>query len=96
MADLSLLRIDDVAPVEIAAAQALHQDLGRSRIGGEGDLILVAQTLYLVYVVEALGIGRISEEKHKVDLIEGYARADLLRAALIGMQIQRYRQSRCL
>ena len=74
------LGIDDVAPVEVAAPQTLHQDLGRGGVGRKGDLILVAQTLDLVDVVKAAGVGGIAEEQDKVDLVEGDARADLLGA----------------
>ena len=41
----ALLGVDDVAPVEVAAAQALHKHLRRGGVGGKGDLVLVAQAL---------------------------------------------------
>ena len=39
------------------------------------------------------GVCRVAEEEHKVDLIEGYACADLLCAALIRVQVKRYRKA---
>ena len=90
------LRVDDVAPVEIAAAQTLHEHLRRGGVGRKGDLVLVAQALDLVDVVKAVGVGRVAEKEDQVDLVEGDARADLLRAALVGVQLERDRQARGL
>ena len=45
---LSLLRVYDVAPVEVAAAQALHKDLGR---GGAGaDVQFIARQIMDAYI----------------------------------------------
>lgn len=85
----ALLRVDNVAPVEVAAAQTLHKHLSRGGVGSEGDLILVAQALDLVDIVKAFGVCGVAEEQHEVDLVEGDARAYLLRAALIRMEVQR-------
>ena len=48
---LGQLRVDDVAPVQIAAFQALDQDLRRGDIAGEGDIVGVAQAGDIVDVV---------------------------------------------
>ena len=91
-----LLGIDDVAPVEIAAPQTLHEHFGRGGVGGKGDLILIAQALDLVDVVKALGIGGIAEEEHKVNLVEGDACSDLLGTALFGVEVESDGQARRL
>ena len=58
----SVLGVDDVAPVQIASAQSLHQHLRRGGVGGKGDLIAVAQALDLGDILKASGVIRIAEE----------------------------------
>ncbi len=68
---LSLLWIDNIAPVEIASTQPLNQDLCRCGIGGKGDLILVTEPLYFIDIVKALWVSRITEEQDQIDLVIG-------------------------
>ena len=68
---LSLLWIDNIAPVEITPAQPLNQDLCSCRIGGKGDLILVTESFHLVDIVKAFWIGRITEEQDQINFVIG-------------------------
>ena len=94
--DLSPLGIYDVAPVEVAPTQTLHQNLRRGGVRCKGDLILVTQTLDPVNIVKAVGICRVAEEQHKVYLVICDPCAYLLSAALIGVKIQCHGKSRSL
>ena len=93
---LFALGINDIAPVEVASAQSLHEHLRRCGVGGKRYLILVAQALYLVDIVKARGVGRVAEEQNEVYLVVRYSCAYLLCAALIGVHVKRHGQSRSL
>ena len=75
-------RVHDVAPVEVAAAEAEDEHFRRRHIAGKGDVILVAQAGNIAHALAGLFIARIVEEEHHVDLVVGDACADLLRAAV--------------
>jgi len=90
----SALGVNDISPVKIAAAQTLNEHLRRRGVGRKGDLILVTQAFYLIYIIKAAGIGRIAEKQHKVYLVISNPRTYLLSAALVGMQVKRYGKAR--
>ena len=77
------LGVDDIAPVQVPPLQAVDEDLRRGHIGGEGDVVLVAESGNILQIrVQIVGLG-IGEEKHHVDLVVGDAGADLLAAAVL-------------
>ena len=72
-----------LAPVKVAAAQALNEDFGGGNVGGEGDGITVAETAYLVDLILIAVIVGVAEEDDKVYLVAADAGTHLLAAALI-------------
>ena len=71
----------------------MDEHLGGGGIGGDGDVVLVAQIDDVVQVLfQLIGVG-VVEEQHHVDLVIGDAGADLLAAALGVGQEQLHRQA---
>jgi hypothetical protein len=72
----------DIAPIQIAALQAVDQYLGSGNVGGHGDVVHIAQAQQRHFVGFAgLCVDGITEEQQQVDLIAGDAGCDLLVAA---------------
>ncbi len=75
--------VDDIAPVQIAALQAMDEYLGRGDIGRDGDIVYVAQAQQIHFIgLMGLRADRVSEEEQQVDLVAGDARSDLLVAPM--------------
>ena len=64
------LQLYNLAPIEVAAAQALDEHFGRGGVGRHGDEVLVAEPGELVDGVEALRVRRVTEAEDEVDLAE--------------------------
>mgnify|MGYP006914222508 CR=1 FL=1 len=75
--------MDDIAPIQIAALQAVDEHLGGGNVGGHGDVVHIAQAQqgHLVGLA-GLRVDGVAEEQQQVDLIAGNAGSDLLVAAL--------------
>jgi hypothetical protein len=58
----SFFGIDNVAPGQVPALEALDKDFGRGNVGGEGDVVLVAEAAYEVYV--RIVLSQVPEEKY--------------------------------
>ena len=79
----SAVGVDDIAPVQIAALQAMDEYLGRGDIGRDGDIVYVAQAQQIHFIgLMGLRADRVSEEEQQVDLVAGDARSDLLVAPM--------------
>ena len=76
------LGIDDIAPVEVAAGKTHDEHFGGGDVGGEGDVVLVAELGDIGQAVVVLGTVRVAEIEDHIDLVVGDARADLLGAAV--------------
>ena len=73
----------DIAPVQIAALQAVDQHLGGGDVGCHGDIVHIAQAQQRHFVgLAGLSVDGVAEEQQQVDLIAGDAGCDLLVAAL--------------
>ena len=73
----------DIAPIQIAALQAVDQHLGGGDVGGHGDVVHIAQAQQSHLVgLAGLCIDGVAEKQQQVDLIAGNAGRDLLVAAL--------------
>ena len=62
-----LLGVDDIAPIQVAPAQALDKDLGGGGIGGKGNLILVTEPLDLIDIQSQL-ILLVTHMQHLMDI----------------------------
>ena len=79
----SAVGVDDIAPVQIAALQAMDEYLGCGDIGRDGDIVYVAQAQQIHFIgLMGLRADRVSEEEQQVDLVAGDARSDLLVAPM--------------
>ena len=79
----SVVGVDDIAPVQIAALQAMDEYLGCGDIGRDGDIVYVAQAQQIHFIgLMGLRADRVSEEEQQVDLVAGDARSDLLVAPM--------------
>ena len=76
------LRVDDIAPVEVAAGKAHDEHFSGGEVGGKGDVVLVAELGDIGQAVVILRVGGVAEEEDHIDLVVGDARADLLGAAV--------------
>src|SRR5699024_10053401 len=70
------LQLDDLAPVEVAALEAVDQHLGRRDIRRDRDVVHVAkaQKVLVVRRFRLLRLHGIAEKQQEVDLIAGDAR----------------------
>ena len=90
---MSLFRVDNVPPIQVAPLQAVDEHLGGGHVGGEGDVVLVAQIGDIFQVgVQVIGLG-IGEEEDHVDLVVGDPGPDLLAAAVFVGEEEVHRQS---
>ena len=73
----------DIAPIQIAALQAMDEHFCSGNVGGHGDIVHIAQAQQRHFVGFAgLCVDGITKEQLQVDLIAGDAGCDLLVAAL--------------
>ena len=70
---------DDISPIQIAALQAVNQHLCGGDVGGDGDVVHIAQAQH-VHIVCLVGllVERIAEEQQHVNFVAGDARGNLL------------------
>ena len=72
----------DIAPVQIAALQAVDQYLGSGNVGGHGDIVHIAQAQQRHFIgLTGLCVDGVAEEQQKVHLVAGDAGRDLLPVA---------------
>ena len=68
----SAVGVDDIAPVQIAALQAMDEYLGCGDIGRDGDIVYVAQAQQIHFIgLMGLRADRVSEKEQQVDLVAG-------------------------
>lgn len=73
----------NIPPVQVAVFQGVDHGLGRSDVGGVGDVVHIAKAQQTGLVrLGGLGADGVAEVQQQVDLIAGNARGDLLVAAL--------------
>ena len=78
-----VLRVHDIAPVQISALKSVDQYLSSSDVGSHGDVVHIAQAQQSHLIrLAGLGIDGVAEEQQQVDLVAGNAGRDLLVAAL--------------
>ena len=75
--------MDDIAPIEVAALQAVNEHFGGGDVGGQRDVVDIAQAQQGHFVgFTGLGVDGVAEEQQQIDLVAGDAGRDLLVAAL--------------
>ena len=93
----SVLRVDDIPPIQVSTLQAVDEHLRGGDVGGQRDVMHItqAQQGHLVGLA-GLCVDRIAEEQEQIDLIAGNAGCDLLITALNTCQKALDLQTRCL
>ena len=70
VAALLLFRIDDVAPVKVAAVKAEDEHLGGGDVGRNGDIVHIAKPDELMHIRFVLvGCKRVAEKQNHVDFV---------------------------
>ena len=80
------LRVDDIAPVEVAAGKAHDEHFSGGEVGGKGDVVLVAQPGDIGNISHHSLVVGVVEEEYQVEFVVCDPGADLLAAAAGGGQ----------
>ncbi len=79
----SVLRVDDIPPIQISTLQTVDEHLRGGDVGGHGDVVHIAQAQQSHLIrLAGLCIDVVAEEQQQVDLVAGNAGRDLLVTAL--------------
>ncbi|MPM90269.1 hypothetical protein SDC9_137390 [bioreactor metagenome] len=90
------LGADNVAPVQIAPGQAVDEHLRRGHVGGDRNVILVAQAGDIVEVrVQIAGLG-IGKKQNHINFVVSDSGADLLTSPVGVGEEKAHRQARGL
>ena len=71
-------RVHDVAPVEVAAAEAEYEHFRRRHIAGKGDVVLVAQAGNIAHALAGLFIARVHGGAEQIGARIAYNEIDMV------------------
>lgn len=77
--NLSADGVDDVAPIHVAALEAVNKHLGGGDVGGDGNVVNVAKAQKICVVGLKIALGqRVAEKEQKIDFVAADAGGNLL------------------